>query len=80
MKFPDLNLKWMHKATLWCRVIPFLIPYVLLKICCVMYLCDNGAERVNRLSLGYSLNFHPLEVVSRYRDPQLQEGENYSFV
>ena len=24
-----------------------------------------------------SLNFHPLEVVSRYRDPQLQVGENY---
>ena len=23
------------------------------------------------------LNFHPLEVVSRYRDPQLQVGENY---
>ena len=24
------------------------------------------------------LNFHPLEVVSRYRDPQLQVAENYS--
>ena len=24
------------------------------------------------------LNFHPLEVVSRYRDPQLQWGGNYS--
>ena len=23
------------------------------------------------------LNFHPLDVVSRYRDPQLQVGENY---
>ena len=23
-------------------------------------------------------NFHPLEVVSRYRDPQLHVGENYS--
>ena len=23
------------------------------------------------------LNFHPLEVVSRYRDPQLQVDENY---
>ena len=23
------------------------------------------------------LNFHPLEVVSRYRDPQRQVGENY---
>ena len=25
----------------------------------------------------HNLNFHPLEVVSRYRDPQLQVGENY---
>ena len=25
-----------------------------------------------------NLNFHPLEVVSRYRDPQHQAGENYS--
>ena len=24
------------------------------------------------------LNFHPLEVVSRYRDPQLQVAENYA--
>ena len=26
------------------------------------------------------LNFHPLEAVSRYRDPQLQVGENYSYL
>ena len=26
---------------------------------------------------GLNLNFHPLEVVSRYRDTQLQVGENY---
>ena len=33
---------------------------------------------VNPLSARlYYLNFHPLEVVSRYRDPQLQVGENY---
>ena len=25
------------------------------------------------------LNFHTLEVVSRYRDTQLQVGENYSY-
>ena len=24
----------------------------------------------------FHLNFHPLEVVSRYRDPQLQVGKN----
>ena len=27
-----------------------------------------------------NLNFHPLEVVSRYRDPQLQAGENCSYL
>ena len=26
---------------------------------------------------NYLYNFRPLEVVSRYRDPQLQVGENY---
>ena len=25
-------------------------------------------------------NFHPLKVVSRYRDPQLQVAENYSYL
>ena len=25
-------------------------------------------------------NFHPFQVVSRYRDPQLQIGENYSYL
>ena len=27
-----------------------------------------------------NVNFHQLEVVSRYRDPQLQVGENYSYL
>ena len=27
-----------------------------------------------------NFNFHPLEDVSRYRNPQLQVGENYSYV
>ena len=27
-----------------------------------------------------NLNFQPLEVVSRYRDPQLQVVENYSYL
>ena len=27
-----------------------------------------------------NLNFHPLEVVCRYRDPQLQVGENYWYL
>ena len=28
----------------------------------------------------FNLNFHPLEVVSRYRDPQFQVAENYSYL
>ena len=27
-----------------------------------------------------NLNFQPLEVVCRYRDPQLQAAENYSYI
>ena len=35
--------------------------------------------RVNPLTAKlFNLNFHPLEVVSRWRDPQLQVRENYS--
>ena len=35
--------------------------------------------RVNTLTAKFlNLNFHPLEVVSRLRDPQLQVDENYS--
>ena len=34
---------------------------------------------LNRLTAKlFNLNFHPLEVVSRRRDPQLQVSENYS--
>ena len=29
--------------------------------------------------LPLSLIFHPFEVVSRYRDPQFQVAENYSY-
>ena len=36
-------------------------------------------ERVNPLTAKlFNWNFHPLENVSRLRDPQLQVGENYS--
>ena len=45
---------------------------------------DNGKFRLERVNpypakLIY-LNFHPLEVVSRYRDPQLRVGEKYSYL
>ena len=38
---------------------------------------DDHEPKVIRLSY---LNFHPLEAVARYRDPQLQVGENYSYL
>ena len=32
------------------------------------------------LAKVFYLNFQPLEVASRYRDPQLQVAENYSYL
>ena len=44
-------------------------------------LYDNVIETINLFPAKLSyLNFHPLEVVSRYRDTQLQVGENYSYM
>ena len=40
---------------------------------------DNVALVLTLILLIY-LNFHPLEVVSHYRDPQLQVDENYSYL
>ena len=59
-----------------CRIIRFII-----------FTRDNVAyarrmtiyQSLTLFSLLY-LNFHRLEVVSRYRDPQLQVGENYSYL
>ena len=40
----------------------------------------NGNSDINPLIAVLSyLNFDPLEVASRYREPQLQVGENYSY-
>ena len=36
----------------------------------------NNTSSVNFIYL----NFHPLEIVPRYCDPQLQVGENYLYV
>ena len=36
-------------------------------------------QRFNPLTAKlFNLNFHPLKIVSRSRDPQLQVSENYS--
>ena len=42
-------------------------------------LMGQPASNPQRAELN-NLNFHPLEFVSRYRDPQLQAGENYSYL
>ena len=45
----------------------------------VSYLRGICCQRFNPLTAKlFNLNFHPLEVVSRWRDPQLQVSENYS--
>ena len=45
-----------------------------------MYIYTDST-RVNPLGAALdNLNFHPLEGVSRFRDPHLQVGENYAFL
>ena len=46
----------------------------------VMHNLDHTEMYINPFpaKLNY-LNFYPFEVVSRYRDPQLQVAENYSY-
>ena len=41
-------------------------------------LCRRWANLNPSTAKLFNLNFHPLEVVSRWRDPQLQVSENYS--
>ena len=41
---------------------------------------ENGESDTLTLAKINNLNFHPLEVVARYRDPQLQVGKNYSYL
>ena len=38
----------------------------------------SSNKQINLLTAKlFNLNFHPLEIVSRWRDPQLQVSENY---
>ena len=39
-------------------------------------LYKEGMDKESCLYKLYDLNCHPLEVVSRYREPKLQVGEN----
>ena len=46
---------------------------------CLDYTEGYSSASLNPLPVKlFNLNFHPLEVVSRRRDPQLQVKENYS--
>ena len=65
----------------WCIVnqkkISVMNGYVTWRMTGISVMC--GSEGVNPLTAKlFNLNFHPLEVVSRWRDPQLQVSENYS--
>ena len=37
-------------------------------------------ENYPNINMIKTFNFYPLKVVSRYRDPQIQVGENYSYL
>ena len=77
---------------IWKRVLSMvhtgysLVIKILFKIEWIINLCRVGQFLGRHLAfnpfpaeLSY-LNFHPLQVVSRYRDPQLQAGENYVYL
>ena len=44
-----------------------------------IFQCCEGLSNPHAAKSTY-LNFHPLEVVSRYRDPQLQVAQNYFYL
>ena len=72
---------YMHAA--WLRNTP---PVMLLQktISAIIVALSNIINLTNLTNLVpltaklFNLNFHPLEVVSRWRDPQLQGSANYS--
>ena len=45
--------------------------------CTIEYVLDQMNPESSKLN---HLKFHPLKVVSRYRDSQLQVGDNYSYL
>ena len=56
---------------------------VIINVLCTMFLmhrtCQERHLSINPLTAKlFNLNFNPLEIVSRWRDPQLQVSENYS--
>ena len=59
------------------------IAHTLKVLCLIVYFANHHITvffviYINPLSAKlFNLNFHPLEVVSRWRDPQLQVSQNY---
>ena len=53
-------------------ILSLIAHFIFFLIC---YHCINASPA----KLSY-LNFHPFEIVSRYRDSQFQVGENYSYL
>ena len=73
---------WRHSCftcRFWTRHIKWRIfwPRDFTKVCIHFCLFNHLTMLTDKL---LNLNFHPLEVVSRWRDPQLQVSENYSDV
>ena len=51
-----------------------LVDHIHQTMCVCFYLCAIIVANIN------NFNFHPFEVLSRYSDPQIQVGENYSYL
>ena len=67
---------WLLYLLIYARHITIFLRFIFIA---VLYL---QAEKI-QWDCSYPLchlHFQPLEVVSRYRDPQLQVGENYSYL
>ena len=80
------SIQWKHRSPINDDTSP-LCNFVLYRMLCLatwkthlwlaVYTCT--IQLFNPLTAKlFNLNFHPLEVVSRWRDPQLRVSENYS--
>ena len=60
------------------------IPLYYCALFAVVIWCIFHCQQYNWFDLIFvkfnNLNFHPLEVVARYHNPQLQSDENYSYL
>ena len=76
IKFCDIFIDLKHA---WNRIICMYSPSNTRVNTCTANLFVTTIHSINPLTAKlFNLNFHPLEVVSRWRDSQLQVRENYS--